>query len=211
MCPGENGNHEKREAILQAVLELVVEHGLQHTPMLLISQRSSARGGIIYHYFESKEDLFALLYCQVKGDMGNALVALDDPQHPLAKRFETLWLSIFRYCQAHRQEMAFLEQYESIPKMEQQEEGELRDGPPTFNRLLDASATASLARCKAAADGGSSAEAGERSGEGAQGGLSEHERLEKASQRHRDAGGEARQEAGMSATQMGSWGELLTG
>jgi TetR/AcrR family transcriptional regulator, repressor of fatR-cypB operon len=127
---------EKREAILQAALELVAEHGLQHTPMSLISKRSGASAGIIYHYFASKEDLLASLYYRIKGDMGNAWLAADDPQQPLAKRFQSLWLVIFRYCLAHPQEMAFLEQYESIPMTKQQEAHHLQDEEKTLDDLL---------------------------------------------------------------------------
>jgi AcrR family transcriptional regulator len=108
---------DKRTAILQAALELIAELGLQHTPMSLISKRSGASAGIIYHYFESKEDLLQSLYYRIKGDMSQAIVAADDPQQPLAQRFQSLWLSIFRYCLAHPQEVAFLEQYESTPTM----------------------------------------------------------------------------------------------
>lgn len=111
---------EKREAILQAALELVAQQGLQHTPMSQISKRSGASAGIIYHYFESKEELLASLYCRIKESMGQAIVAADDPRQPLAKRFQTLWLSVFRYCLAHPQEMAFLDQYESAPEAKQQ-------------------------------------------------------------------------------------------
>jgi len=107
---------DKREAILQAALELIAEHGLQHTPMSLISKRARASAGIIYHYFESKDDLLESLYLRVKGDMGRAWLAADDPQQPLARRFQSLLLVIFRYCIAHPQEVAFLEQYESFPR-----------------------------------------------------------------------------------------------
>jgi AcrR family transcriptional regulator len=38
-------------------LELIAEHGLQHTPMSLISKRAKASAGGIYHHFESKDEL----------------------------------------------------------------------------------------------------------------------------------------------------------
>lgn len=126
---------DKREAILQTTLELVVEQGLQHTPMSLISKRSGASAGIIYHYFDSKEHLLASLYDVIKEDMGRAIVAADDPKQPLAKRFQTLWLSIFRYCLAHPQEMAFLVQYESSPEAKRQNAW-LQDGAKTLDDLL---------------------------------------------------------------------------
>jgi AcrR family transcriptional regulator len=106
---------EKREAILKAALALVAEHGLQHTPMSLISRHARVSAGGIYHHFESKEDLFQTLYVRIMQEMIRAIVAADDPSRPLAKRFQTLWLSIFRYGLAHRQELFFLEQYESVP------------------------------------------------------------------------------------------------
>jgi len=126
---------DKREATLQAALELVAESGFQHTPMSQISKRSGASAGIIYHYFTSKEDLLASLYQRIKGGMSRAIVVADDQQQPLAKRFQTLWLSIFRYCLAHPQEMAFLEQYESIP-VEQQSAVWEPDGKQTIDGLL---------------------------------------------------------------------------
>jgi TetR/AcrR family transcriptional regulator, repressor of fatR-cypB operon len=123
---------DKRAAILQAALELIAENGLQHTPMSLISKRSGASAGIIYHYFESKEELLASLYYDIKGGMSRAIVAADDPQQPLARRFQSLWLSIFRYCLAHPQEVAFLEQYESAPMVKR------HDTPlPTDAKTLD--------------------------------------------------------------------------
>jgi AcrR family transcriptional regulator len=89
--------------------------------MSLISKHSGASAGIIYHYFESKEDLMQSLYYRIKEDMSRAIVAADDPKQLLAKRFQTLWLSIFRYCLTHLQAMAFLEQYESMPIAKQRE------------------------------------------------------------------------------------------
>lgn len=128
---------EKREAILQAALELVAEHGFQHTPMSLISRRSGASAGVIYHYFASKEELLASLYQRIKGEMGRAIVAADDTRQPLARRFQTLWLSIFRYCLAHPREMAFLEQYESVP-VEKPQDAWLQEGARTLDGFLSA-------------------------------------------------------------------------
>lgn len=128
---------EKREAILQAALELIARNGLQHTPMSLISRHSGASAGVIYHYFESKEELLKSLYARVKADMGQALLAADDPHQALVRRFQTLWLSMFRYCLGHPLEMAFLEQYESVPlekpRAAWQQEGR---GEQTVDELL---------------------------------------------------------------------------
>lgn len=106
-------------------------------PMSLISKRAGVSAGGIYHHFESKEDLLQTLYWRIKGEMIRAIVAADDPSGPLAKRFQTLWLSIFRYGLAHRQEMVFLEQYESVPLQTTEEacNDALRE-EQTLNRLI---------------------------------------------------------------------------
>lgn len=70
--------------------------------MSLISKRARVSAGGIYHHFESKEDLLQTLYRRIMQEMIRAIVAADDPSQPLAKRFQTLWLSIFRYGLAHR-------------------------------------------------------------------------------------------------------------
>ena len=47
----------KRDAILDAMLDIVVERGFHDAPMSLVAQRSGASAGVIYHYFASKEDI----------------------------------------------------------------------------------------------------------------------------------------------------------
>ncbi|MBV9229809.1 MAG: TetR/AcrR family transcriptional regulator [Chloroflexi bacterium] len=137
MLKGDNVQKgEKREAILQAALELIAEYGLQHTTMSLISKHSRASAGIIYHYFESKEDLLQSLYYRIKGDMSRAIAAADDTRQPLARRFQSLWLSIFRYCLAHPQEMAFLEQYECVP-MVKRHDAQYHSEAKTLDDLIE--------------------------------------------------------------------------
>jgi len=126
---------DKREGILRAALQLFAENGFQNTPMSLISKHSKASAGIIYHYFESKENLLASLYQRIKEAMGQAIVEADDPQQPLVKRFHLLWMSIFRYCLDHPQEITFLEQYESVP-MAKPLEPWLVDGSLTLDDFL---------------------------------------------------------------------------
>jgi AcrR family transcriptional regulator len=127
---------EKRDAILETALELVAVHGLQHTPMSLISKRARVSAGGIYHHFESKEDLLKTLNRRIHDEMARALVASDDPGQPLAKRFQTLWLSMFHYGLTHWQEMAFLEQYESMPRVKPPDAGEPGEGA-TLDDLIE--------------------------------------------------------------------------
>lgn len=108
---------DKREAILRAALELIAEQGFQHTPMSLIASRANVSAGIIYHYFEGKDDVIQALYRRVKGELGAAICAANDPQLPLRARFPALWVSAYRYYATHPHETAFLEQYECSPAL----------------------------------------------------------------------------------------------
>lgn len=114
-----NPKTDKREAILQAALKVIAENGLQNAPMSLISKRSKASPGIIYHYFESKDELVQTIYDRIYGNSLRAFQAADNPREPLAKRFQTLWLSVYDYCFNHPLEIAFLDQYENSPMTQQ--------------------------------------------------------------------------------------------
>ena len=52
----------KRDAILDAMLDVVVEHGFHEAPMSLIAERSNTSAGLIYHHFASKEEIIQALY-----------------------------------------------------------------------------------------------------------------------------------------------------
>ncbi len=56
----------KRDAILEAMLDVVVERGFHEAPMSLISERSGASAGVIYHHFASKEEIIQALYERVR-------------------------------------------------------------------------------------------------------------------------------------------------
>lgn len=107
-CHNDAGSVAFQEVVSWGFIRLEVRRHHHHclcwkrTPMSLISKRARVSAGGIYHHFESKEDLLQTLYRRIMQEMIRAIVAADDPSQPLAKRFQTLWLSIFRYGLAHR-------------------------------------------------------------------------------------------------------------
>jgi AcrR family transcriptional regulator len=107
----------KREAILEATLELISEHGFHGTAMSMIADRASVGAGTIYRYFEGKEDLVTQLYLEVKREMGRAILAGYSEDLSLRERFRTLWLNMLHYYMEHPCELAFLEQFDNSPYM----------------------------------------------------------------------------------------------
>ena len=49
---------DKRTAILQATLRLISENGFHGTAMSKVAKEAGVSAGIIYHYFDSKDDRF---------------------------------------------------------------------------------------------------------------------------------------------------------
>jgi len=113
---------DKRDAILKATLSLVSENGFHGTPMSKIAAEAGVSAGIIYHYFENKEDLIDELYKKLKIDLAQAM--MDDylEDLPLHERFRRIWRNTIRYYMVHPQETAFMEQYANSPYMKPEAE-----------------------------------------------------------------------------------------
>lgn len=72
---------ERRNAILEAGLELFVQKGYSGTKISDIAKKAGMSTGLMFHYFESKEQLYIEL---VKIGLGGTKKALEfDEDHPL--------------------------------------------------------------------------------------------------------------------------------
>jgi AcrR family transcriptional regulator len=109
--PRMTGKPDKREAILKAMLDLVVERGFDNAPMSVLARRSGASPGVIYHYFPSKDDLIQAVYARVasiKHEVFFEGVSADEsPRDALF----TIWLNAYKFYRGHRKETRFLDQY----------------------------------------------------------------------------------------------------
>ena len=105
------GKGDKREAILEAMLDLIVERGFHDAPMSVLAKRSGASPGVIYHYFPSKDELIHAVYervASIKHEVFFAGVSVDEsPREALLR----VWLNAYRFYRSHRKETLFLDQY----------------------------------------------------------------------------------------------------
>ena len=103
----------RRDQILEAMLDIVVERGLHDAPMSAVIERSGASAGIIYHYFRSKEDILQALYERVRTLKRSSLMqgyTLGmEPRDAAIMVFK----NIYRFYREHRRELRFWEQYEA--------------------------------------------------------------------------------------------------
>ncbi len=106
---------DKRSAVLDATLKLISERGFHDTPMSQIAKEAGVSAGIIYHYFENKEDLICELYGEIKRRLSEAIMEDYSEDLPLRDRFSLIWLNTAKFYLNHPMETAFLEQFENSP------------------------------------------------------------------------------------------------
>ncbi len=100
---------DKRDAILDAALELFVERGFHGTAVPEVADRAGVGAGTIYRYFASKEALVNALYQQYKGELVALTMqglALDAPAKQLVHHF---WTRLADFAKKKPRAYAFLE------------------------------------------------------------------------------------------------------
>ncbi len=104
---------DRQNIILEATLDLAAERGLLGTTIAQIAKRAEASPGIIYHYFENKDDLIHALHTKVEQAFLAALLHNVDFSQPWRPRLTAVWLNAFHYFARHPRETIFLEQYKN--------------------------------------------------------------------------------------------------
>ena len=100
---------DKREAILDAALELFVERGFYGTAVPEIADRAGVGAGTIYRYFESKEALVNAIYRQEKLRFARAVLDDFPPAAPTREQFRLLWNRMAAHATKHPSSFIFLE------------------------------------------------------------------------------------------------------
>jgi AcrR family transcriptional regulator len=144
---------DKREAIMQAALDLFVERGFYGVAVPEIADRAQVGAGTIYRHFESKEALVNALYRQEKQRFAQNVVASFPAIERARELFRALWNRMAAYATANHASFVFLELHHHAPYLDVQSRaveqrmlqlfegvitaaqgrGELKDAPP---RLL---------------------------------------------------------------------------
>ncbi|MCD4686599.1 MAG: TetR/AcrR family transcriptional regulator [Anaerolineae bacterium] len=118
---------DKQDAILNATLALVSEHGFHGTSMSMIAKAAGVSAGIIYHYFENKDALMLALYGRIKRRLGRAIVAGFAGDMPLRDGFRQILLTFLNFYMQRPHEAAFVEQFSNSPYMTPHLEAEFMD------------------------------------------------------------------------------------
>ena len=103
----------KREAILDAMLDLVVERGFHDAPMSVLAKRSGASAGVIYHYFASKDEISLALYDRIRTLKIQAFLGDFSADQAPRDTFIRACMNVYTFYRKHKREMRFYEQYEN--------------------------------------------------------------------------------------------------
>jgi TetR/AcrR family transcriptional repressor of multidrug resistance operon len=106
---------DKREQILAATAETIVEHGLQACPMSKISALAGCGAGTIYRYFETKQDLVEALFDDLIERLTNCCMEGYDDSLPLRERFFILWGNYYHFVLANPTQRALMDQLVASP------------------------------------------------------------------------------------------------
>lgn len=110
---------DKREAILNAALELFAELGYHGTSVVMIAERAQVGAGTIYRYFEDKEVLVNSLYRHWKRELMGAIMRDLPTELPTRQLLHLVWARLSEFSKKHPSELKFLEFHHHAPYLDQ--------------------------------------------------------------------------------------------
>lgn len=128
---------DKREAILEATLELLVERDLQSTSMALIAGRAGVGMGTIYNYFESKEALIRELFRKLTLSLLEAMFAAYPEEASIKERFFHIWRVKCEYFIERPKEFIFTERFANSPYITPNVMREVQSASAKLDALFD--------------------------------------------------------------------------
>ncbi|MBK1441470.1 TetR/AcrR family transcriptional regulator [Parapedobacter sp. ISTM3] len=109
---------DKKGAIFESTLRLVMKQGFHGSPMSQIAQEAGVATGTIYHYFSSKDELIVELFKHCKYKIGSAMFKVEEGQLPYPARFVAIWTNLVHFYIQHPEVLSFMEQFFSSPYVE---------------------------------------------------------------------------------------------
>jgi AcrR family transcriptional regulator len=99
----------KREDILEATLDLVVDDGLASFSFSRLFERANVGAGTVYHYFSGKDALLEALYTAIAQRMDEGVVRTWSTEMTVRQQFDVLVRGLAEYTLAHPKDLALLE------------------------------------------------------------------------------------------------------
>ncbi len=108
-------NHQMREDIINATIDLISKHGFHRAPMAKIAQRANVAAGTIYRFFDSKDDLIGNAYTCLEQRMRSAVLDTFPEYQSIRNRYQHVCRELVNYFLASPTEFRFIEQFFNSP------------------------------------------------------------------------------------------------
>jgi AcrR family transcriptional regulator len=99
----------RREAILQAALELFDERGFHGTAVPAIAERAGVGAGTLYRNFASKEELVNVLFREKKRELATRMLARWPVEGSPRSRVSAIWAAFCAFAREQPRALGFLE------------------------------------------------------------------------------------------------------
>ena len=106
---------EKRDAVMQAALELVGERGFHGAPMAEVAERAGVAAGTIYRFFDSKDTLIKEIYVSLERQILAAVTEGYPESGPVHERFLHIGRTVVGFFLLSPLQFRFLEQFHNSP------------------------------------------------------------------------------------------------
>lgn len=105
----------KTERILNAALALIIERGLERTPMSMIADRAEVGMGTVYKYFVNKEDIINGIYVKIKEEEAETVFVNNSNLTDVKGIFEDYYGRMIDYFLKNPLKFDFISQYAFSP------------------------------------------------------------------------------------------------
>ena len=111
---------DKRQAIMEATLDLVSKHGFEGTSTALIAKEANVGMGTLYRYFETKEELFKEMFIHQREKLiGIIISGIVGGETTIYGQFAAIVRALTNYYPNHRVEFEFLQRYSDSSYMKE--------------------------------------------------------------------------------------------
>lgn len=125
---------DKRNALVEATIELVNNNGFHATPISKIAKKVNVSPATIYLYFESKQDLLNQTYIEVKAKYTAYAFKTYAEDMPVEAGFELIWKRIADFKLNQSENAMFLAQCDNTPIIDEESR---QEGIKHLQPLLD--------------------------------------------------------------------------
>ncbi|HEY9487816.1 MAG TPA: TetR/AcrR family transcriptional regulator [Chryseosolibacter sp.] len=106
---------DKKRAIFESTLDLIMERGFHGAPMSLVAKNAGVAAGTVYHYFESKEQLICELYNYNRERLVMIINSCLQQTSSYKEKFFKIWTDLYKFYVKEPNVLIFFEQFINSP------------------------------------------------------------------------------------------------